>query len=59
MTDKKKMGTRAKINYKRHRIMSGHSPHKLFKMEIKKYLAKRDLFDIDNVKWKGLDATVI
>jgi len=48
-----------KINYKRKARMCGHGPHKLFKMEIKKYLKKKeeenkDVFNIDNVEWKGL-----
>lgn len=38
--------------------MCGHAPHKLFKMEIKKYLNKiekeKDLFDIDSAKRKEL-----
>lgn len=47
-----------KINYKRAVRMHGHAPHKLFKMEIKKYLKKKeeeeeeskDVFNIDSVK---------
>jgi hypothetical protein len=56
-----------KINYKRYRIMSGYIPHKLFKMEIKKYLKRAEeeeeekkeevenVFDINKIKWKHLD----
>jgi hypothetical protein len=31
-----------KITYKRKRRMSGHAPHKLMKMEIRKYLDKKE-----------------
>ena len=48
-----------KINHKRGKRMRGRGPDKLFKMEIKKYLKKKeeenkDVFNIDNVEWKGL-----
>jgi hypothetical protein len=34
------MGNNGKVDYERNRIVSGHAPHKLFKMSIKKYLKK-------------------
>lgn len=48
-----------KVRYKRKARMRGYGPHKLFKMEIQKYLDKKeeekDLFDINSNKWKGLE----
>jgi len=47
-----------KIDYTRNRVQSGYGPHKLLKMEIKKYLDKKDtedLFNMNKIKWKGLD----
>jgi hypothetical protein len=55
---KKRMEITGKTDYKRNRVISGHAPHKLLKMEIKKYLDKKkqeaDLFDINKKKWKEL-----
>lgn len=36
-----------KVNYKRAMRMQGLSPHKLFKMEIKKYLDKKKAEEVD------------
>jgi hypothetical protein len=38
----RKLEMNGKIDYKRNRIMSGRAPHKLLKMEIRKYLIKKD-----------------
>jgi len=44
-----------KINYIRNRVMNGHAPHKLMELEHKRCMDKKDIFDIDKIKWKGLD----
>jgi hypothetical protein len=50
MTDKKydkKM--KDKTDYKQDRVMSGYSPHKLIRLNIKKYLKRRKKEDDDDV----------
>lgn len=56
MMEMKKLEINDKTNYEKNRVISGYAPHKILELCIKEALDEnKDVFDIDNIKWKELD----